>query len=472
MQGTPSPAQAAGSLEAVEAAQPDGLPTPRRWWSVIAIWLAIAMTVLDSSIANVALPTIAHDLGAEPADAIWVVNAYQLAVVVSLLPLSALGELIGFRMVFRAGLALFTVASVICAFSHSLPALTAARAVQGLGASAVMGVNGALVRFTYPHAILGRGLGFNSMVVSASLAIGPTVASAILAVAPWPWLFGVNLPIGAAAMAIGWAALPETPLSARRFDWLSAILNAMTFGLVVTGVDILTRTKAHITGALETLAGVAVGWVLVRRELRQPRPMVPVDLLRDRMFALSVLTAVVAFAGQMMALVGLPFHFENTLHFSQVDTGLLLTPWPVALGLMSAVAGWLADRLSVAVLCAIGLAVFAAGLASLALLPPHPSLADIVWRMVVCGLGFGCFQSPNFRMMMTSAPRDRAGAAGAANATSRLSGQTAGAVGMAIFLQAFGGAGETFGLWTAAAIALAAAAVSLTRAAGAAKGNG
>jgi DHA2 family multidrug resistance protein-like MFS transporter len=421
------------------------------------------MTVLDSAIANVALPTIAREFGAAPSESIWIVNGYQLAIVVALLPLASLGEIVGYRRIYRGGLILFTFASLTCALSHSMAALTAARVLQGLGAAGVMSVNGALVRHIYPQAKLGQGIGFNAMVVSASSAIGPTVASAILAVGPWQWLFGVNIPIGLVSLAIAWRMLPENLLSGRRFDWISALLNAFTFGLVISGVDVLTRTRAHLLGALETLAGFLVGVVLVFRELGRPRPLVPVDLLRNRMFALSVATSVASFAAQMLAFVALPFHFENTLRYSQVETGLLLTPWPLAVGLMAPLAGWLADRMSTAVLCAIGLAILCGGLVALAALPGGAGPFDIGWRMAVCGVGFGCFQSPNNRMMLTSAPRERAGAAGGMLGAARLTGQTSGAVLTAIFLHLFGDPGEVVGLWVAAGAAALAAAISLSR---------
>src|SRR6185369_14033141 len=167
----------------------DGLPVPRRYWAMFAIWLGLAMSVLDSSIANVALPAIARDLHATPSASIWVVNAYQLAMVTALLPLSALGEIIGYRRVYVVGLAVFTLASAACAAATSLPVLAAARVLQGLGAAGLMSVNPALVRFTFPRVMLGRGLGLNALVVALSAAAGPTVASGILAAASWPWLF-------------------------------------------------------------------------------------------------------------------------------------------------------------------------------------------------------------------------------------------------------------------------------------------
>jgi len=441
----------------------DGLPTPQRWQAAIAIWLAIAMTVLDSAIANVALPTIAHDFGAAPAESIWIVNAYQLAIVIALLPLASLGDIIGYRRIYRTGLILFTIASLACAASHSIAMLTIARTLQGLGAAGVMSVNGALLRHIYPQAKLGQGIGFNAMVVSASSAVGPTVAAGILALGPWQWLFGVNIPIGLAALAVGWTTLPLNQLSERRFDWLSALLNAFTFGLVFSGIDVLTRTRARLVGAAETVAGLIVGALLVIRELARPRPLVPVDLMRDPIFALSVATSIASFSAQMLAFVALPFRFENTLHYDQVATGLLLTPWPAAVGVMAPVAGWLADRLSTAVLCAVGLAIFCAGLATLATLPAAPTPLEIGWRMAACGIGFGLFQSPNNRMMLTSAPRERAGAAGGMLGTARLTGQTLGAVLTAIFLHLFGPPGEVLGLWVAAGFAAVGALVSLSR---------
>jgi DHA2 family multidrug resistance protein-like MFS transporter len=344
-----------------------------------------------------------------------------------------------------------------------MPMLTAARTLQGFGAAGVMSVNGALVRHIYPHARLGQGIGLNAMVVSASLALGPTIASAILSVGPWPWLFGVNVPIGLAAMAVGWTNLPRNQLSERRFDWLSAILNALAFGLVITSVDVLTRTRAKLAGALELIVGLAVTAVLVRRELGLPRPLVPFDLLRKPLFALSVATSIASFAAQTLAFVSLPFLFETVMRHDQVMTGFLLTPWPAAVGAMAPIAGWLADRFSTAILCAIGLALFGLGLVALAVMPLGATPTDIAWRMALCGVGFGFFQSPNNRMMLGSAPRDRAGAAGGMLGAARLTGQTFGAGMTAIFLHFLGDRGEVAALWSAAGFATVAAMVSLTR---------
>src|SRR5215510_11658676 len=169
------------SSAAAGTAPPDGLPVPRRYWAIAAIALGITMSVLDSTIVNVALPTVARDFRASSAASIWVINAYQLAILLVLLPLASLGEIIGYRRVSQVGLAIFTVASLGCAFAPNLLALSLARVMQGVGAAGIMSVNGALVRHTYPHRSLGRALGINAFVVATAAAVGPTIAAGVLA---------------------------------------------------------------------------------------------------------------------------------------------------------------------------------------------------------------------------------------------------------------------------------------------------
>jgi len=443
----------------------DGLPTPRRYWSVLAIWLAITMAVLDASIANVALPAIARDLHAAAAESIWVVNAYQLAIVVALLPLAALGEIVEYRRIFQAGLILFVLASIGCTFAQTLPELTLARAAQGFGAAGIMSVNGALVRFTYPHGQLGRGVGLNALVVSVASVLGPTIASAILAVGHWQWLFAVNVPIGVAAWVLGRVALPQTARQDRRLDWIAVALNVATFGLIIAGVDLFTR-GGNLLGLVIALAGIVSGVVLVRRSLSQPKPLAPVDLMRSGMFSLTVATSVASFAAQMLAFVALPFYFQSELHRTQVETGLLITPWPLAVGVSAPLAGRLADRFPAPILSGIGLAGLAAGLGLMAIMPADVSSVGIGWRMALCGLGFGFFQAPNNRTMLSSAPLERTGAAGGMLATARLTGQTIGATLTAILFR-MSGHGAVASLAAGAAFAAVASVVSFSRLAGA-----
>jgi DHA2 family multidrug resistance protein-like MFS transporter len=439
----------------------DGLPVPQRYWSALAIWLALTMAVLDGAIANVALPTIARELAAAPDQSIWVVNGFQLAVVVSLLPLAALGEMIGYRRVFLAGVILFTAASLGCALAQSLPVLIFTRVIQGLGSGGIMSVNGALLRFSYPQRSLGRGIGLNALVVSAAAAFGPTVASAILALGPWEWLFAVNIPIGIFAFLVGRAALPFN-MTSGKLDLPSTVLNVATFGLGFIGIDVLTRGGDPWIGGAELGAAVFTGLALILRTRAQPRPLVPLDLLGNKIFTLTVATSIASFAAQMLAFVSLPFYLQGVLHRSQVDTGLLMTPWPVAAGIAATVAGRAADRFPAAILSGAGLAALALGLLSLSLLSADAGSLAIAWRMAVCGLGFGFFQSPNNRTMLSSAPMERSGAAGGMLATARLTGQTIGATVAAISFR-FASSAEPVALGVAALFAAAAAVASVSR---------
>ena len=440
----------------------DGLPIPRRYWSVVSIWLALTMAVLDGAIANVALPTIAHELGASPAMSVWIINAYQLTITILLLPLAALGDRLGYKRIYIPGLALFTLGSVACALGGTLTLLIAARVFQGIGAACIMSMNAALVRATYPAKMLGRGIGYNAMVLSMSAATGPTLAALILSVASWPWLFLINLPIGVAALVVGRKALPDPHGHGQPFDWVSALLSGAMMGCIVFGAEDFAREGNVLALGLVAI-GIAAGAALVRREWREPRPLIPLDLLRIPIFTLSISTSVVSFAAQMLAYVALPFLFQSVLGRSVIATGLLMTPWPIAVGIAAPFAGRLADRFPAGLLGGIGLGIFALGLYFMSRLGSSPGNFDIAWRMAVCGLGFGLFQSPNNRTIVSAAPKPRSGAAGGMLATARLLGQTAGAVTVGAAFHLFGVRVAPDLMFAAAIAALVAAGLSLTR---------
>jgi len=456
------PVNLLSATQTQHAAEQDGLPIPRRYWSVVSIWLALTMAVLDGAIANVALPVIGHQLGATPAASVWVINAYQLTITVLLLPLAALGDRIGYRCIYIPGLALFTIGSVGCAAGGTLELLIAARVFQGVGAACIMSMNAALVRATYPADMLGRGIGYNAMVLSMSAAIGPTLAALILSVASWQWLFLINLPIGIVAILIGRKSLPDPHGHGNPFDWPSALLSAAMMGFIVFGAETFARVSS-VAGFALVGAGLLAGAALVRRERGEKHPLMPVDLLRIPIFTLSITTSVVSFAAQMLAYVAIPFLLQTVLGRSVFATGLLMTPWPIAVGIAAPFAGRLADRMSAGLLGGIGLAIFSVGLFFLSRLGPSPDNFEIAWRMAVCGLGFGLFQSPNNRTIVSAAPKPRSGAAGGMLATARLLGQTTGAVAVGVAFH-LAGVRVTPQLLLAASIAaLAAAGISLLR---------
>ena len=429
----------------------------------MAISVAVGMASLDTAIANIALPSIAADLKVSPADVVWVVNVYQIALVATLLPLGALGENVGHQRIYLGGMLLFTIASLGCAYAWSLESLLIARALQGLGASGLMSVNSALIRFVYPNRLLGRGFGYNAMVVGTAFTLGPTIASGILAFGPWPWLFAVNIPFGLLAMAIGLRTLPSTPRAGHGFDFAGALLAAMCVGLVVLGISSAAH-KAE-TGVVwaQLVVGILLGLLVIRRQADHPAPMLPIDLFRRPMFALSAATSVCSFAIQGIAFVSLPFYFEDILHRTQVETGFFMTPWPLVVAIMAPLAGRLSDRYAVGLLGGVGLVLLGIGMTLLATLPEQPTILNIVWRMAICGVGFGFFQTPNLRAIMSSAPPGRSGGASGIVATARLTGQTTGAALAALCFALFGREGATVALALGAGFAAVGSVMSFLR---------
>ena len=441
----------------------DGLPLPQRRWSILTIALGLIMAVVDGAIANVALPTIAQDLHASPAFSIWIVNGYQLAITISLLPLASLGEIIGYRRVFLAGLSLFTLASAFCALSHTLLLLTIARILQGFGAAGIMSVNAALVRFTYPHDLLGRGIGLNAVIVAISAAVGPTLASGILAVGSWPYLFAINVPIGGAAFALGVRSLPHSPPAPHTFDWQGAALSAITFGFGIAAIDSAGHGEAISICLAEFAVACVACALLLYRQTHMVSPLLPVDLLRIPVFALSIATSIASFCGQMLAFTALPFYLQSRFGYSAVQMGLLITPWPIAVAFTAPVAGRLVEHYPAGLLGGVGLLLFAAGLGTLAMLPADPRAFDVIWRMALAGAGFGLFQTPNNRTMIAAAPRERSGGASGMLGTARLLGQTTGAALVALFLGRFPVDGTQVSLLAGVGFAMLGAVLSTLR---------
>jgi DHA2 family multidrug resistance protein-like MFS transporter len=392
----------------------------------------MALAVLDAGLVNVALPVMARALRTTPGGAVLVVTAYQAALLMALLPCGALGERYGHRAVFAAGVAVFSAASLLCALAPSLPWLVAARFVQGLGAAAIMALGVALLRFTLSSDRLGAAIGWNATTVALCSAAGPALGALVLSRLDWPWLFLLNLPLGAGVLLAA-RALPPTARRGQAVDGVSVLLHAAAFAALIAGVE-LASVRPMVGGLLIAAATLALV-ALVRRERLKPGPLIPLDLLRRRGFRISAIASICCFAGQMAALVALPFHLHR-MGLSSLETGLFLTIWPVSVAATALTLGRLADRMSTAWLCAAGGALLALGLAGAAVLSPQGEVGLLVPLLAACGAGFGLFQTANNRNLFLSAPPERSGAAGGLQGTARLIGQTSGAVVAAMLLEA------------------------------------
>jgi DHA2 family multidrug resistance protein-like MFS transporter len=440
--------------------RPDGLPRPRRYVAVVAVSLGTILTTVDGTIVNVALPTLARDLHVQPSEAVLVVTIYQLVLMMTLLPFSALGERLGHRATYQYGQMVFLVATILCFFARSLPFLVLVRAFQALGAAAALSVTSAMIRSIYPSSHLGRGLSFNTVIATSAASLAPTAGGVILSVARWPWLFAIVVPFGLFSILIGRKSLPQGNRHNDPYDVLGAVMYAATFGLGISGLESAVHGDSPVVSAAIVALGIALGIFFVRRELGQSRPVLPVDLLRLKKIALPCIGLLSAYIGMMIIMVTLPFRLQQQFHFTPAAAGAVLAPLPLMSLIVAPTSGLLSDRFPAGILGAIGMVIGIAGMICIAFLPASPQHFDIAWRVAVCGVGSGMFFSPSARQIIGSAPIERAAAAGALASTIRGAGQTIGATTVAALLAGGIGIGSAPPL-IAAGLALVAGCCSL-----------
>lgn len=399
-----------------------------KYIAITSIIIMLVMTVLDVSVVNVALPVISNEFHVSESATVWVVTIYQLLIVMLLLPLSSIGDQYSYKRNFLTGLIIFTIGSGLCALSSSFAMLLFSRGIQALGAAGVMSVNVALVRVIYPRNILGRGLALNAMFMSIATAAGPSLAGWILSISDWHWLFTINVPFGILAFIIGYKTLPKNPHLPEhpRFDWVGGLLNTLFFGLLFYSLGNITEEGNLVPSLVFIGCALAVGCVYVRREYRSEHPMFPIDLFKRRLYSTSILTSVCSFISQNLTMISLPFLFLTVLKLSELKTGLVMTPWPLATMIISPLAARWIERHNAAFTAAMGMVIFMAGVLLMIFLPDGAGIGNIIWRMAICGVGFGFFQTPNNIVMVMATPVERTGAAGGMQSTARLTGQTMG----------------------------------------------
>lgn len=443
----------------------------RNYTAIFATLLVLVMTVLDVTLVNVALPVMSEKFGVSDSQSVWVITVYQLVITMLLLPVSSYGDRTSYRRCFLVGVVIFTISSALCAASQSFSMIVAARALQGVGAACVMGVNIALVRLIYSRKVLGRGLALNAMVIAIATAAGPTIAGAILSIASWHWLFLINVPFGIIAFIIGKRLLPQNPPHKveGRYDWISAVENMVVFGLIFLAIGNITKTDNKTVIISMLIVGLTVGVFYVRRQLSHRQPMLPIDLLKIKLYTLSISTSVCSFIAQNIAMIALPFLFIGNYGFSEITTGLLMTPWPLATMIVSPLAARFVEKHNPGITASCGMLVYSIGLLLLLFAPVSDvSPWNIAWRMAVCGMGFGLFQTPNNIVMVIATPIERTGGAGGMQSTARLVGQTLGATLVSVIFArtASDSISANACLWVALAFAVIAGAFSISRTGG------
>ena len=405
------------------------------WFGFSAVAVGTLMATLDGSIVNVALPTLRRELGASFAGVEWVVAGYLLVISALLLAAGRLGDILGHRRVYTGGLLLFTIGSGFCGVAHALGTLVAARTLQGLGASAMMAMGPAIVTATFPPERRGRALGAITSVVAVGLTLGPPLGGFIVQHLSWRWIFLPNLPIGVAGAI--WAS------------------------------QVLPGTRPPRPAGLDR-----PGALLVRHTRRVPAPVVDPALFGDRVFTAGIAAGLLSYSALFTSSFLTPFFLAHVKELSAGGLGAMLTAVPLALSVSSPAAGWLSDRFGPRLLCPMGMAILAAGLATLALAGPGDGLPSIAARLAACGVGMGLFQPPNNSSVMGTLPRERFGSGGGMLATARNVGMVIGIALSGALFRARGGAsgdvpsflaGYRAALLAGACLAILSGAASLAR---------
>jgi EmrB/QacA subfamily drug resistance transporter len=391
-----------------------------RWLVVGTVCLGAFLGQLDASIAGLVLPTLQQAFNA-PIDSVeWVAIAYLLTLAALVVPLGRLADLLGRKMLYTWGFGVFIAGSALCGLSASLGWLIAFRVIQAVGAAMLQANSVAIITAAVPRRALGRAIGVQGAAQAVGLSVGPSVGGLLIDSLGWQWVFFIAVPFGIVGTVLAWFVLPCTTREAvadaahepERFDWVGAALLGPAVALVL-----LLITFGNAWGwtsgrsAVIALLAVACSATFWFAEQHSVSPLIDPALLRLRSFSLGLLAGLLSYSVLFGALFLMPFFLERILGQTAAQTGLLLTPIPIALGLLAPIAGTLADRIGPTPPTVAGMASAAVALALLALVPGL-SLPLTLSMLGLLGIGLGLFTPPNNAAVMGSAPANRLGVAG------------------------------------------------------------
>lgn len=395
--------------------QPATAPASRSFsprWALASLALSTLLASLGASVAAVALPTLAQALDASFQQVQWVVLAYLLAMTTLIVSVGRLGDLMGRRKLLLAGIALFTLASVLCGLAPSLWLLIAGRALQGLGAAIMMTLTLALVGETVAQEKTGSAMGLLATLSAVGTALGPSVGGLLISGFGWQALFLVNLPLGLLTLGLAWYALPvrQVPPKAgrARFDITGTVLLAVTLAAYA-----LAMTSGHGTFGESNIALLLValvgGGLFIRAQSRAVSPLIPLTLFRDRSLASGLATSALVATIMMATLLVGPFYLSIALGLPAALVGLVLAAGPCVAALAGMPAGRLADRFGVQPMRLTGLATMVFGCLMLSLVPPTLGIAGYLPAIVVTTLGYAFFQTANNTAVMADVAAQRRG---------------------------------------------------------------
>jgi len=402
--------------------------SPRNPWIIFSVVaMGTFMGTLDASIVNVALPIMTKILGTDIHISQWIVTAYLLTIS-SLLPIfGRAGDMYGQRRVLTSGMAIFTLSSAACGLSSSILMLIVSRIVQAVGASMMMSNGPAIIAVTFPVKERGRALGAIGTVVALGSVTGPALGGLLAGSFGWQSIFLINIPIGIIAITMGRILLPKGIHKDETFDFAGSFLFALS---IISILLVLSHGGKWGWQSIQVFTGIAVCiislilFISVERKIKHP--MLDLSMFRNRPFLAGNLSGLLSFIAMFSNAILLPFFLTNIKGLTPSQVGLIITPFPLVMGITAPLSGYLSERISPVYLTTVGLGITAAGLAVMSYITGDTSILHIAVIQAVMGLGSGLFQSPNNNSVISSVPREKMGIAGGINALMRNFGMVTG----------------------------------------------
>ncbi len=385
-----------------------------KWWAFGALALGMFSNVADHGSVIVALPSIADDLLSDLPTVQWVVIGYALAISAFLMPMGRLGDIVGPKRVYLAGLTIFVIGSVLAGLSVNVWMLIGAKIFQGMGAGMTQGTGMAMILRAFSDEERGKALGLQMSMVGAGGVAGPAMGGFIVALFGWQWVFGVNAILGMLALVSAAVIVQDVrrPADGRTtdFDWLGAVLStgallALLVGMTVgPSVGWLSPSVALMALAFVAMLGGFIWW-----ELRTPSPMLDVRLFTRKLFALGVLASTLSFLANQPTRYLIPFYLQGVLGFSPSSVGLVIVPGFAIVAFVGPLSGWLSDRYGWRPFNVGGLALSAIGLFLLGMLRTDSGVWLVLAGLMIQSLGMGAFYGPNNSSIMSAVEKSRYG---------------------------------------------------------------
>ncbi|WP_229311635.1 MFS transporter [Larkinella rosea] len=388
--------------------------SPNKWIILGTLMFGTFMSTLDSSIVNIALPTIRRELGA--GDSVeWIVLCYLLTTTSTLLIMGKISDRVGRRTLYITGFCVFVLGSLLCGLAWNLWSLVGFRVLQGLGASMIYAVGPAIIGDTFAPQERGQAMGLMGSIVAAGSSAGPVIGGFLLGKFGWSSIFFVNVPIGLLAIWRAWTILPESPkVTNQRFDMAGAGLFLIGVTTLLTGLDFGPEPaygwdNPLVVALLTTGAVLLLLFLLWERRVREP--MLQLSLFRIWPYTSAILAAFCGFVASGGNLFIIPFFLQQLLGLPPERAGMILLAGPVTLSLIAPLGGYLSSRVSTRWLSSTGLLITACGYFAFSFLDTDWGWQDVVWRSSLVSLGFGLFQSPNSSSALNAAPITQRGIA-------------------------------------------------------------